>query len=60
VILSIKSFSLWSNRKSLNTEENISSPSPCIGSDVCFVHQGSKEASFDLSNLPLGGFHDCE
>lgn len=44
----------------MDAEENISSLSPSIGSDVSLVLEGSKEALLDISKSPLLDFHNSE
>ncbi|KAA8518448.1 hypothetical protein F0562_015922 [Nyssa sinensis] len=52
-------FKLKNGRKSVTTEDNVSSPAPLEGTDVRLGH-GSNEELFDISRSPLADFHHFE
>ncbi|XP_059462278.1 uncharacterized protein LOC132191337 isoform X3 [Corylus avellana] len=53
-------FMLKSCRKSLTSQDEISTLSPLLGSDVRLGPEGSNEPLFDICSSPLADFHHCE
>ncbi|KAE8125213.1 hypothetical protein FH972_020046 [Carpinus fangiana] len=53
-------FMLKSCRKSLTSQDKISTLSPLLGSDVRLGPEGSNEPLFDICSSPLADFHHCE
>lgn len=53
-------FMLKSCRKSLTSEDKISTLSPVLGSDVGLCTEDSNEPLFDISSSPLADFHHYE